>query len=271
MVYDAFSPAKETRPSIVVEDSKKELSTSSFYNNLKTLKQRGLVEFIENKKGKVEFVKKTQETEDALKSINNYFLQSTINKGVSNLIFSENIFQLIGLTQFDTLFLVLLQKHENLDFLKIYSKISKQFFILSNIETLDELLMDYQKEINNYHRSQILGGLIREPNNIFDAAIFPEYSKNLNFFNLDRAVFLKELIRVTKKGGIVVLISKTEMPLTDNELFNELIKVYNEVIKTNGADFTKEEMEKDMKDAGIAKTNIKIVTQSGLLIGIGKV
>jgi hypothetical protein len=76
---------------------------------------------------------------------------------------------------------------------------------------------------------------------------------------------LKEAIRVTKKGGHVVLTNYSELPLTENYATNNLIQIYNTINKYQISN--KEQLEEDMRKAGLNK--ITVLDIKGFIFGIG--
>ncbi len=111
----------------------------------------------------------------------------------------------------------------------------------------------------------MINNVIMEPKDIFDLAIIPEYEKEPEFFGLSRIDIIKELIRVVKQGGIVVIFVRSSIPQINHFYAKELLNKYEESI--SGRIFTKEEVEEDLKAAGFTKYDI--FDFDGIIIGIG--
>ena len=111
----------------------------------------------------------------------------------------------------------------------------------------------------------MFNNVIREPNDIFDIAIIPEYERELDFFGLSRIDILKEVIRVVKPGGMVVIFVRSPIPQVDNFYAKELLKNYEESI--SGRIFTEEEIKEDLN--AVRFTKYEIFDFQGNIVGIG--
>lgn len=244
------------------------LSTSSFYNSLKTLALRGLVKFNlgkssgKSQKKKIETVEATEDAELVLKYIYGYFLVMMVNdvQYFTNIL--GEIVKRVGASHFESLLTVNVSEDVDFNLLKFLSELADQVYFLSREELNEDLK---KSEFENLLFTNMINNIIREPNDIFDIAIVPGYEKDLEFYELSRIDLLKELKRVIKVGGVVISVVRAHFPDIKNFYGNELLKAYSEAV--GGCFFINEELEEDFKAAEFSK--IEVFEYQGLIVGIG--
>ena len=241
-------------------EKKKVYGTSSFYNSLNNLEDRGLLQSDKSNRRR-KFVEPTMFTNYIPKLllkflINNYVLindedllksafkelEEKFNQGnVLSIWFSEYVvFSIVELLSEYVGKLYITHANEfNIDM----KKIKKEKIVYTNI--------DNQK--------------IREPENVFDAVIIPIYKKNPKFFGMTRQEILKECKRVVKPKGLICLVALADLPLTKNNYADELLGMYK--LLMNNRIFTKEDLKDEMMNAGL--NQVSFLEHQGLLIGIG--
>jgi len=242
-----------------------DLSTSSFYNSLKSLEGNGLISFIKRKqKGKerIVAVEATNKARLAIQGITGQFLSMEINDFDYMVKVFGNGMKKIGISHFSNILLVNLTEGIDSRFMKLAFSLADEVFLLSDKGVYESMVkMGFEK----LKSSVMFNNVIREPKNIFDIAIIPEYEKEPNFFGLSRINILKESIRVVKQEGVVVLTGRSSIPQVDNFYVNELLSKFEESI--SGRIFTEEEIKEDMIEAGFTK--YEIVDYQGTIVGFG--
>lgn len=242
---------------------KKNLSTSSFYNNLSNLEERGLVSFTLKENGKIESVESTQLAQDAIDTIlrflifNNLVLEIPFQNKMINLIAEK-----LGKTEFSSLLIVFFQEILDIKLTQALYKLSNQTFVLFGDEPIENLSKYGLDKINT---SSLFGSKIREANDFFEAVVLPYYGKNTSFSGATKRETLKELARVTKEGGFLVLVGRSNLPNTENYFTNKLNEIYSNTIQERI--LSSEQMEKDLKTAKMKEC--EVINYKGMLFGIG--
>ncbi|MBD3196476.1 MAG: hypothetical protein GF317_15560 [Candidatus Lokiarchaeota archaeon] len=241
-----------------------DLSTSSFYNNLSNLEKKGFIKFNENSKGRVETVDITPLTRYVIKYLLQYFMDSAVIPDFVK--FDEGLTQKIkdrsGKTHLENIMALWFSEYIQLRLINWFKKLANEVFILSQKKTYE----DYSKtDLEDVHIAKIHKKMIREPNNFIEMVAIPNYKKKIHFNNMERIDVLKELYRIIKPGGMVVLVAKSPFPLTQDIAADELLSIYRESI--SNAIFTKEELINDLETAGFS--NIEILNYRGMLVGLG--
>ncbi|MGV9197446.1 MAG: hypothetical protein ACOC44_19525 [Promethearchaeia archaeon] len=243
---------------------KKNLSTSSFYNNLSNLEGKGLVSFNYKENGKIETVQSTTLAQDAIEIILKFLI---FNNVVLEIPFQTSLISLIAekieRTEFSNLLLVFFEEVLDIKLTQALHKLTEQPFILFGNEPIEDLSMFGLK---NIEMSELFGSKIREANEFFEAVVVPCYGKNTKFENTSKIDTLKELTRVTKTGGFLILVARSTLPVTDNYFTNKLNEIYERSVQQRI--LTPEQMQKDFIKAGIK--NPEIFDHQGILFGIGR-
>jgi len=241
------------------------LSTSSFYNSLKSLEANGLVSFIKRKqkgKEKIVAVEATEKAKLSIKGITDHFLSMTIDDIdylVKNI---GEIMKITGISHYSNVLIVNLTEAIDLRLMGLAFNLADEVFLLSNKELYESMV---KIGFDNLKSTVMFNNVIREPKDIFEIAMIPEYEKEPNFFGLSRIDILKELIRVVKQGGTVGFMVRSSLPQVENFYVKELLNRFEESI--SGRIFTKEEIEEDLKAAGF--TRYEIFDFQGIIVGIG--
>ncbi len=237
----------------------KDIPSSSFYNVLKKLRKRGFIIFRhnENKKKKIEA---TPSAEAAIKSVNSYFMSALVhNSNVGN----EQILKEMGVSNWGKILILSMSDFMNLDLFPFLIEHSDKIYIVTKESVFKDLC---KIGIKNIELSKIENGVIREPDNFFDASSIPFYFKKPRNYGTTRIELLKELVRVTKPRGLVVIASRAKPPKTNNFFANEAIRIYSETIRDRI--FTEQELRQDMEEAGLVE--IKTLEHQGIVAAIGK-
>lgn len=250
--------------------NKRNLSTSSFYNNLKNLEKMGLISFNFNIKGKVISIEPTSLTVVACDIISQYFIRTSLalNYGVlfEN---AKRVLDIIGRKKFENLLLVWLYEYADIELFNFLISISDSFFILCKKELCDNAIKNYytnEKASNEkINFTQVYNNLIREPNDFFDLIVFSYLEAKPDYIGLDRLELLKETVRVAKKDGIIVLNNFSKLPTTEDFTTNRLIEIYNKANRHQIS--TEQQLIGDMRKVGLSK--ITVFENKGQIFGIG--
>ncbi|MFX0008425.1 MAG: hypothetical protein ACFFA7_13205 [Promethearchaeota archaeon] len=241
----------------------KTLSTSSFYNSLNNLERRGYVSYIQEGSSKRIMVESTRLGASAINYIFHHFLRNAfIDEGQFVKETFEIVKKIVGRPSVDSALVIMLEDFFNVPNLELAIKNSKDVFVLIKKERQE----DFSKlGYDDIKISDVINGIIREPNNFFDAVVISGYCHNPDLFNLSRIDILKESVRVTKKGGVILLSAMGNLPVTQNFFADNLLKSYGESIKERI--FFDEDFKEDFTQVGISKYNV--LNEKGLLAGIG--
>ena len=242
----------------------KKYYSSSFYNSLKNLYDKGLLKINKKEKGTKTTIGPTPYTQFVPKLLLKFLINNNIMDSPD--IFLEEIMEKIGNKKFKKVLSIWFSEYEVLSIVDQLSNFATEVYILSK----NILNGDLSKvKMKNIYHIEMIGKDQQQfstPNNFFDGVLVPVYKQNPKFFNMSRQEILAEIIRACKSEGLIGLVAIAPVPLTDNFFMNELIKLYN--IALNNRIFTEEELTKDMKNAGLK--DIKIYPHKGLLIGVSQ-
>jgi DNA-binding PadR family transcriptional regulator len=246
------------------EQNNSNLSTSSFYNNLSNLEERGLVEFHLNHKGRVKKVETTKLANSLLKYLLQFFMDSSVipdfikfDEGLT-----DRIKKISNKEHLENIMAVWFSEHIFLRLINFFKALANEVFILSEKESYG----NYTKtDLKDVHISKLYKKKIREPNDIIEMIAIPTYKKNIDFFGMNRVEVLKELHRVLQPGGMIIIVTKASFPFTEDEAADVLLKIYKESI--SDTIFTEEELKQDLEAAGFSKN--KLFEYRGCIIGIG--
>ncbi|MFO8018107.1 MAG: hypothetical protein R6U96_05685 [Promethearchaeia archaeon] len=246
-----------------VEQENKYFS-SSFYNSLGNLEQKGLLKLDDNEKGKKTKIEPTKFTPYIPKLLLKFLINNNIMDSEEyREEFSKQFLKEIGNKHFNRILSIWFSEYEVLSIVQQLANFAKEVFILSKNLPNEEKT---KAKLNDVKYTEMIDRQITMPKNKFDGAIVPVYKQNPKFFGLSRMDILNEIKRVSTPEGLIVLVTVASIPTTENFFMNELIKLYNMAFKNRI--FTEEDLKKDMEKADLREINIH--KQQGLLIGIGK-
>jgi hypothetical protein len=211
---------------------------------------------------KIIAVEATEKAKLAIKGITGHFLTMTIDDVTYMTNVAIEMMKRAGISHFSNVLIVNLSENIDNRIMGLSFRIADEVYLLANegiYESMVKMGFDKLKSTKMYNN------VIREPNDIFDIAIVPEYEKEPDFYGLSRIDMLKEFIRVTKPGGNVSIIARSSLPKVDNFYVRELLNKYEESISNRI--FTEEEVEEDFKAAGFTKYEVHDF--QGVITGIG--
>lgn len=206
----------------------KKLSTSSFYNSLKSLEKRQFITFSKSNSidPKAIEVKSTTRAMELIGFFHFFLIQNSIvaEHGL-DLEVNSVLNSLINRSEIQSSLII--EPTLNIDStlstsiipmavetIRIMATKSKSIFLVST----DEFFSKYiDPDIGLINRSQVMeSGIIREPDNFFEVIVFPLYRKNIQFGNLDFQGILKEAKRLLTPNGILLLIHLEDIPDTSH-------------------------------------------------------
>ncbi|MBD3339781.1 MAG: hypothetical protein GF353_11770 [Candidatus Lokiarchaeota archaeon] len=246
----------------------RELSTSSFYNSLKTLERYGLVSFnyakTKTKSGreKIETVEATEEARLLLNTIFNYFFYSIIDDYDYFLELTQFVLNRIGSTDFSNILTVNLTGEFDVKQLRALFELANDAFILCTSDIFKSL---ERIGFENIKHSSIYNNKIREPKGIFDVAVIPNYKKDSEFYGLSRISFLKEVKRVVSENGVVVLTVRSPLPQTGDFYAQKVLDAFGSAVEDRV--FTKQEIKNEIEQVGFSQ--YEVIDYKGLIIVIG--
>ena len=239
------------------------ISTSSFYNNLKNLEDRGLITSNLNAKGKVESIQMTKLTSPLIETILQHFIRFGVRAAGNTLeTLRDTIIERIGKSSFENLLVIWLNEYIDTKILRLTYEASGTLFILSKNDFSKDLA---QSGLENVQFSKIHDKKIREPNEYFDMTYFPFYYRDAQISDLGIQDVLKEAVRVTKKDGVIVITAQTKIPKTGRYLLDMMLDIFERA--NNQTMYEEEELKKYFLDAGIS--HMDVFDHKGELIGIG--
>lgn len=242
---------------------KKELSTSSFYNNLSNLEKKRLVEFNLNKKGKIDSVKTTPLTASLINNVLLLFLQQMPNYTDFYKKTFQKLVEKTGPLFQRSKLLINLEKDLSPEFMRGFIDNCEEAFVISSNKSYD----DFDKSgVKDFNITKIHNGKIREPDNVFDRVLIRRYRKISDFHGLTRIELVKEAFRVTKPGGTLIIYAIEKLPKTNNYYADELLRIIKPVFEDFS--YEKHEFKQELEDASIS--NIEVVEIKGILCGIGR-
>jgi hypothetical protein len=241
---------------------KKKLTTGKFYHSLDKLDKKGLLSF-DGDVGKLSVL-----TTEHTNYVPRLLLKFLINNGIMNSQeyrdeFSQKFLDKIGNKKFDRILSIWLSEYIPYSITEQISKYSEESYILSKNEISEAKTKDNGSGVRY---TEVIDKMFRDRDDFFDGTIVPIYKKNPKFHDMSNVEILKEITRVTKQDGIIILIAIADIENTRNIFIDELIKVYKSALINRIA--TKNDFESEFKEAGIEV--VDIFEQQGLLIGIGK-
>lgn len=243
---------------------KESVSSSSFYNRLLKLNNRLLVKLNKNKNGKILTIEKTPFTKFAINLLYQSFTSTMI---YSKKFTQKSINYLVKIVNYKPEKILICGAY---DYLYASTWNTQLMFNYSdNIYFITEKERDdvYFKAIGfkDLKFSTIDNLKIGEPDEIFDFAHIPNYSKNLNLRGLSRIDLMKELVRVTKRNCAIVVTCFSEIESIPNFYANTVLSQLKKTISS--MTFTHDELKQDLKMIDLVK--IETIDYKGKLIGIG--
>lgn len=244
----------------------KKLSASSFYNSLSNLEEKGLIRYVKDQEEKIISIEPSKLTNPALNFLNQYFTLMMIDDFKFDDGFSQKIKKKIGNKKYETGLIISPQGYLELEIINCFKEEIKKLYFLGKNFTVNIL-----KKVNiaPFEVSTLYNQMIREPNDIFDIIIIPNYCRNPDLFGLSNDQLIKECIRVTKINGYILIIGREKVDPTNNFYANKLINHYNELFNRKGQIFSRYEIEDILGSINLKE--IEIIEDKGLIVGIGKV
>ncbi len=233
--------------------NQKFISTSSFYNNLKKLEEKGLLRYNLGENDKVETIETTHLTRAAIDLYLKHFITYRIGTDPEIIIeIKDLVLKKMNKQSFQNMLIIWFPAFLDIRLLGFFSQQSDTVFLLSDL--------DFSKDIeevglNDIEITSIFGENIREPNEIFDLVVIPFYfHKNID--TLTHLDFIKEAIRVAKNDGYVILVMDEEIEPPEHSVLRRLTELFNRA--NSSTNFTMEEIEDDLSQVGLKKTEYEI-------------
>ncbi len=252
-------------------EQKRIFSTSSFYNSLLNLESKGLLIFHQNEKSNEKGKKTYIEATPFTKFVPKLLLKFLINNNIMDtpeyrIEFSTKFLELIQDQKknppFERVLSVWFTEYVAISIVQQFTEFADRLFILSkNVASENKDAVKLKK----VEYSKFEDHKIREAEDFFDGAVVPVYKRNPKFFGMDRIEILKEIVRVLKLDGLLIVIAIAETKSLDNAFVDELIKIYRLALANRI--FVEKELIDDLKKAGLK--DVKVMEYKGLLIAKG--
>lgn len=232
-------------------NAEKSISTSSFYNSLKKLEQKGLLKFTKLEDGKIKSVKKTALTNKAVNCFLEYILKLRIIEG------PEISFNLLKRAQeqvgkiVETLLIIWTDDFIEGDVIELIASSSKECFIYAREDS--HLAID-NLNVRNLRYTNIFNEQIREPNEAFDVIYYPFYSRLPDAGNFTRIELLKEFKRILKKNGTAIILVRKHFLEAEPHYANFIIKIFNDAMVSRT--FSEKELNDDFQEAGFTRMHM---------------
>ncbi len=250
----------------------KKFSSSSLYYSLDNLEKKGLVKFNYDKKDKVESVEATQYTEILINTILKHVIKFGLIEAEQNQSLPEIIKEVVEEKvladlegkKFGTMLYIWFSNFINVKSINLFSKITKNLFILSNKEAFENVS---KLGLDNIQNTSLFNKTIRESDNFFDAVIIPYHFRNTNFEDVSKEVILEDAFRIVKENGVVIIHSYTKVPDIDHAFFNIFTK-WVKNIYTDIEFYSEEEFKDELLKTGAKEAEVFVY--KGHLFGIGR-
>ncbi len=239
----------------------KKLTIGKFYRNLDKMKKKGLLDF-NGTIGKL-YVSPTKYTKYVSKLLMKFIINNDImNSQEYREEFSTKFLEKFGSIKFKRILSIWLSEYIPYSIAEQIANYSEESYILAK-NPINEI---NGKDLNDFRYTEIINEKIREHDDFYDGAMIPVYKKNPKFHNMTNTEILKEISRVTKSEGLIILIAVSNINETGNIFIDEILRVYKTALVNRMAN--EEELKEEFIKAGI--NIVDIFEHQGLLIGIGK-
>ncbi|OLS28740.1 MAG: hypothetical protein HeimC2_04700 [Candidatus Heimdallarchaeota archaeon LC_2] len=240
--------------------TKNKVSRSSFYHSLTKLKNKGFVFIETNPMGKGSLVKALPLARAAVKQSNIFSIWSNIDLSQIALNISKQL--IFDMDKKQSQIFLSFDETPNLDTISVITSLSN----LTNILVDDEIIESYRSRLLETPFSKFENNVIKEPNDYFDRGIISNYFPSSQIYGVPADHLLKEMIRVIKPGGEMIVICFNELPATNNIILDSIMSdLFNEIVfhPANPTNIKKE----------FESLNLKIINESnfkGYFIIVGK-
>lgn len=218
--------------------------------------------YIEDNKGKTTFLERNKQTQVALDIIEQYFLQMMVDIDYDSLFKGlMKLLDKIGKKQFGNILLIWPYKHYESKLFSWLNIFTKSVFIICKKDLFKNKI---KIEFNDFIFSQVKNKLVREPDHFFELTILVYRDKAHSYIGLDRNELLKESVRITKKGGNIIIFNFNEIRHTENSTINKLIDRYSKANRDQISSAS--EINEALGNAGLKK--YEVFDYKGLIFGL---
>jgi SAM-dependent methyltransferase len=201
------------------------ISRSSFYHSLTKLKDRGFVEIESNPKGKGSLVKATPMARSAVKRSNIFSIWSNIDLSKIALNISKQL--IVDVDKSGSQIYLSFDEIPNLNTISVITTLGST----TNILVDKEMEETYTSRLLEIPFSKFENEVIKEPNDYFDRGIISNYFPSSLMYGVQANYLLKEIVRVIKPDGEIIVICFNELPATNNIILDSIMSdLFNEII-----------------------------------------
>lgn len=204
---------------------KNKVSRSSFYHSLTKLQNKGFVVIETNPMGKGSLVKASPLARAAVKQSNIFSIWSNIDLSQIALDISKRL--VLDMDKKQSQIFLSFDETPNLNTISVITSLSNSTNILVN----DEIIESYRSRILEIPFSKFENDVIKEPNDYFDRGIISNYFPSSEIYGVQASHLLKEMIRVIKPEGEIIVICFNELPATNNIILDSIMgDLFNEIV-----------------------------------------
>ena len=205
--------------------TKNKVSRSSFYHSLTKLKNKGFVLIETNPVGKGSLVKASPLARAAVKRSNIFSIWSNIDLSQIALDISKQL--VFDVDKKQTQIFLSFDETPNLDTISVITSLSNS----TNILVDDDIIESYRSRLLETPFSKFENDVIKEPNDYFDRGIISNYFPSSQIYGVQANDLLKEMVRVIKPGGDMIVICYNELPATNNIILDSIMgDLFNEIV-----------------------------------------
>ncbi|MHA2325721.1 MAG: hypothetical protein ACXACB_09990 [Promethearchaeota archaeon] len=243
--------------------------TQTFYNKVDKLKENGFIETSSTSKGKIHEIWTTEKAKAVMEKISELSLFGTINyfehsKGFISE-FNSYMRQQLDVETIGSLLIINLEEGIDLRSIELIGENVEELYIVSNDEQYQNYLT--RNMPSRVHQTKHSHGILREPEGFFEISLLLGYecAERVGKSHIDVEGWIKEAIRVTKPGGVVIISSVETIPKSDHFIIEHIARGIreSEFIK----EISKEERIDELKEYNLEK--IDTYSYNGLILGWG--
>ncbi|MHA2367038.1 MAG: hypothetical protein ACXAC7_24005 [Candidatus Hodarchaeales archaeon] len=238
--------------------------TQTFYNQIEKLAIKGFIDYTKTRSGKIDKVlanDKTKQTMDKIAELS-FFGPINMYKNIEDVL--PAITSDIGLKSIPSMLIINLEEALDIRILNLLADNVDELYIVSDDDTYERYLA--RNLTPSINQTKQINGIIREPDNFFTVCNVMGYECGRSD-DVSHQQWIKEAIRVTQTGGLLLVGSVENIPKSDHFLLDHVIKRIentNYIIQHSKAEL-KEEL------SIFELENIQILSKKGMLVATAQV
>lgn len=246
-------------------NDRSKIAASSFYRKLDKLEEKLMITYVESaesERKRNNAIIATENAIRALRTINQISFFGSIN--YANIVkrIVADFIKTATITHADNLLLINTEFMIDSEVLQTIGEYVDQTYLIAD----DDFINRYNafEDASPIIRTNIFNGAIREPDDFFDVVVIVGYEQAKTSKDAPVTAWLDEAIRVTKRGGILLLTTIAEIPETDHFIV-ELLKENAQ----NSLYLHYSTKERIMTDLSGKLSGTTILQSNGMILGYG--